>query len=610
MKRLPLIILILCCVAAITVGAGNDSDTRDARARSALARYMYYRANEVIAPVYSGIDSGLSDGIYLLEAARNIDDPNLDAAASLGRFTLLLNLGDSLAQRQAYHDVIDHYFIYPENIADGQFASDIAGKLNDIDAFIRITKSLADAYPDRTDLQMDLADGYSAAFMGGDSAYRDSAMMTLQSLEDRLGPEPALIMRYAWLDNGNLDTAAIVDKIRQFTLSRPTDASALYYTARMYGMFQYTDSATKYLVMACEADSTYGPAYLALADEYLRQGDSIAYDHTVIGVISSPELELDDKLRVVQSYFQNAYTDSTRIEFTDSIFTLLEDQHAGEPQIYLLRGAYFATKKEYARSAENFRYALDLDRDNVDTYRMLIEVQQKAGDTIGAIATGHIAIDKCKDNLFFPLLTAGMEMTIDRPEAALATLDSFDISDFNNPSALSSYYQTRADALYKLGQTDSAFAEYDRAIALDPDNSMAKNNAAYFMACSGIDLDRARKLAEEAVAADPLNPTQLDTYAWVLFKLKEYKEAREQIDLALSSCGVKVADGSVVVGAPAEGNDDIEEASAEIYDHAGDIYFMNGEPDLAVQFWQLAIKLEPTNKQILKKIQNRAYFFE
>lgn len=609
MKRFPLILLILCCVAAITVGAGNDSDTRDARARSALARYMYYRANEVIAPVYSGIDSGLSDGLYLLEAARAIDDPNLDAAASLGRFTLLLNLGDSLAQLQAYHDVINHYFNYPENIADGQFASDIAGKLNDIDAFIRITKSLADAYPDRTDLQMDLADGYSAAFMGGDSAYRDSAMMTLQSLEDRLGPEPALIMRYAWLDNSNLDTAAIVDKIRQFTLSRPTDASALYYTARMYGMFQYTDSATKYLIKACEADSTYGPAYLALADEYLRQGDSIAYGHTVIGVISSPELEFDDKLRVVQSYFQNAYTDSTRIEFTDSIFTILEDQHAGEPQIYLLRGAYFATKKEYARSAENFRYALDLDRDNVNTYQMLIEVQQKAGDTIGAIATGHMAIDKCDDNLLFPLLTAGMEMTIDRPEAALATLDSFDISDFNNPSALSSYYQTRADALYKLGRTDSAFAEYDRAIALDPDNSMAKNNAAYFMACSGIDLDRARKLAEEAVAADPLNPTQLDTYAWVLFKLKEYKDAREQIDLALSSCGVKVAEGAVVV-APVEGNDDIEEASAEIFDHAGDIYFMNGEPDIAVQFWQLAIKLEPANKQILKKIQNRAYFFE
>lgn len=242
---------------------------------------------------------------------------------------------------------------------------------------------------------------------------------------------------------------------------------------------------------------------------------------------------------------------------------------------------------------------------------MLIEVQQKAGDTIGAIATGHMAIAKWDDNLLFPLLTAGMEMMTDRPEAALATLDSFDVTGFNNPAALSSYHQSRADALYKLQQTDSAFAEYDKAIALDPTNAMAKNNAAYFMACTGKDLDRARKLAEEAVDANPLNPTQLDTYAWVLFKLKEYKEAREQMDIALSVCGIKVINKAVTFQ-PTDTNEitSSDEASAEIYDHAGDIYYMNGEPDVAVQFWQLALKLEPTNEQILKKIQHRAYFFE
>lgn len=611
MKRTPLILLILCCLAAIAVGAGNHRDDRDARARHNLAQYIYYRANEVVAPTYGVADTAFTDGIYLLETSRALGDPNLDAAATLARMVIVSEMGDSATFEKAYSDIIAHYFKYPENTSDGEFAANLAGNRNDIDAFISINKSLAKHYPERTDLLMNLVDGYTAAYKRGDSLYRDSALLTLQSLEDRLGPEPALIMRYAWIDQGNVDTTAIIDKIRKFTNSRPTDASALYYTARMYAMFQFTDSVTKYLTKACEADSTYGPAYLALADEYIRQGDSIAYDHTVIGVISSSEIEFEDKLRAVQSYFQNAYTDSTRIEFTDSIFTLLEDQHAGEPQIYRLRGAYFATKQDYARSAEYFRYALDLDRDDRDTYQMLIEVQQKAGDTIGAIATGHMAIAKWDDNLLFPLLTAGMEMMTDRPEAALATLDSFDVTGFNNPAALSSYHQSRADALYKLQQTDSAFAEYDKAIALDPTNAMAKNNAAYFMACTGKDLDRARKLAEEAVDANPLNPTQLDTYAWVLFKLKEYKEAREQMDIALSVCGIKVINKAVTFQ-PTDPNEitSSDEASAEIYDHAGDIYYMNGEPDVAVQFWQLALKLEPTNEQILKKIQHRAYFFE
>lgn len=619
MKRIPLILLILCCAAAIAVGAGNSRDARDARARRDMARYMFYRANEVIAPIYGMADTAFSDGLYLLEAARATHDPNLDAAAALGRLILTVDLGDSTVQERAYRDVMAHYFNYPENTFAGEFVSRLAGNRNDVSAFIRVNRAMAAAHPDRTDLLMDLVDGYSAAYMLGDSVYRDSALAVLGSLEDRLGPDPALIMRYAWIDRDNLDTAAIVGKIRQFTLSRPTDASALYYTARMYGLFEFPDSATKYLVMACEADSTYGPAYLALADEYLRQGDSLSYDRTVIGVISSPELEFDDKLRVVQSYFQNAYTDSTRTSFTDSIFNILEDQHAGEPQVYRLHGVYYATRDDYARSAEYFRYALDLDREDTDTYQMLIEAQQKSGDTLGAIATGHMAIANWTDNLYFTLLTAGMEMMADRPEASLATLDSFDVSDFVNPKAMSSYHQSRADALYKLGMPDSAFAEYDRAIELDPTNSMAKNNAAYFMACSGIDLARARTLAEEAVADDPLNPTLLDTYAWVLFKIKDYKEARDQIELALTACGIDIEETSekainpkstdtAAPAGPADPDDD--EASAEILDHAGDIFYMNGEPDLAVRFWKMALQLDPGNQQIQKKIKHRAYFFE
>lgn len=603
----------------MAVGAGNHRENRDARARRDLARYMFYRANEVIAPIYGMADTAFSDGLYLLEASRAVDDPNLDAAAALGRLVLTVELGDSAVRERAYRDVLDHYFLYPENMFAGEFVSRMAGNRNDVDAFLRVNKALAAAHPDRTDLLMDLIDGYGAAYMQGDSAGRDSALATLRSLEERLGPDPALIMRYAWINQRDLDTAAVVEKIRQFTLSRPTDASALYYTARMYDVFQFPDSTTKYLVLACRADSTYGPAYLALADEYLSRGDSAAYDRTVISVISSPEIEFDDKLHIVQSYFQNAYTDSTRTAFTDTIFDILEDQHAGEPQVYRLHGVYCATRDDYARSAEYFRYALDLDREDRDTYSMLIEAQQKSGDTLGAIATGHMAIANWDDNLYFTLLTAGIEMMSDRPAAALATLDSFDITDFVNPKAMSSYHQSRADALYKLGMPDSAFAEYDRAIEFDPENSMAKNNAAYFMACSGTDLGRARTLAEEAVADDPLNPTMLDTYAWVLFKRKEYREAREQIELALTACGINIEETSEKAVNP-KGYDETapdgqtadtdEEVSSEILDHAGDIFYMNGEPDTAVRFWKMALELDSGNQQIQKKIKHRAYFFE
>ena len=141
-----------------------------------------------------------------------------------------------------------------------------------------------------------------------------------------------------------------------------------------------------------------------------------------------------------------------------------------------------------------------------------------------------------------------------------------------------------ADNLYQLGRADSAFTLYDKALVYNPDNLLAMNNCAYFMACNDIELDRALAMIEKVVAADPENPTDLDTYAWVLFKRKDYAKAREVIDKAL-------------------GLD--PEPGAEILEHAGDIYFMDREPAEAVEFWKKALKLDPGNESLKLKVKNK-----
>ena len=48
----------------------------------------------------------------------------------------------------------------------------------------------------------------------------------------------------------------------------------------------------------------------------------------------------------------------------------------------------------------------------------------------------------------------------------------------------------------------------------------------------------------------------------------------------------------------------------DILDHAGDIYFMNGDRDQAVEFWRRAEAIEPENELIRKKVQNSTIFFK
>jgi predicted Zn-dependent protease len=59
----------------------------------------------------------------------------------------------------------------------------------------------------------------------------------------------------------------------------------------------------------------------------------------------------------------------------------------------------------------------------------------------------------------------------------------------------------------------------------NPDYTIAANYLGYMWAEKGINLDKAEKLLISALKAEPDNGAYLDSYGWILFQQKKYKEA-------------------------------------------------------------------------------------
>ncbi|MDE5692829.1 MAG: tetratricopeptide repeat protein, partial [Duncaniella sp.] len=55
---------------------------------------------------------------------------------------------------------------------------------------------------------------------------------------------------------------------------------------------------------------------------------------------------------------------------------------------------------------------------------------------------------------------------------------------------------------------------------------------------------------------------------------------------------------------------DEADMSAAVLEHAGAIYFMDGEPDKAIDFWKEALKLAPDNELLQRKVKNKSYYFK
>ena len=98
------------------------------------------------------------------------------------------------------------------------------------------------------------------------------------------------------------------------------------------------------------------------------------------------------------------------------------------------------------------------------------------------------------------------------------------------------------------------------------------NSLGYIFADHGYRLDAALDYLLKAVELDPENGAIADSYAWVLFKLKRYEEAKKEILRAIELLG-----------------DDVD---ATITDHAGDIFDALGDKAAACDYWERAMKLD------------------
>lgn len=120
---------------------------------------------------------------------------------------------------------------------------------------------------------------------------------------------------------------------------------------------------------------------------------------------------------------------------------------------------------------------------------------------------------------------------------------------------------------------------YDQAFKYYPDNVLLLNNYAYFLSERGIKLKEALEMSRKTVEKEPENSSYLDTYGWIYYKLKDYKNAKKYIEQA-----VKIGSNAVLL------------------EHLGDVYEGMDDIEHAIRYWNESLKLDPDNKDVRNKL--------
>jgi tetratricopeptide (TPR) repeat protein len=106
------------------------------------------------------------------------------------------------------------------------------------------------------------------------------------------------------------------------------------------------------------------------------------------------------------------------------------------------------------------------------------------------------------------------------------------------------------------------------ALSKDPDNTYLLNNYAYYLSERNENMSRAKELGDKLIKKEPDNANFLDTYGWILFRMREYDNAKVYLEKASEK-------GS----------------SGVVAEHLGDVLFKLGEKDKALEKWKKAKEL-------------------
>jgi len=98
------------------------------------------------------------------------------------------------------------------------------------------------------------------------------------------------------------------------------------------------------------------------------------------------------------------------------------------------------------------------------------------------------------------------------------------------------------------------------------------------------DLDKAEKMSGITIKAEPMNPTYLDTYGWVLFEQGSYVMAK------------------IYIGKAIEYSKDAP--SADVHEHYGDVLYKTGSREEALVHWKKAKELGSDSATLDQKIKS------
>ncbi len=504
---------------------------------------------------------------------------DLDAGNDAARYELAVIYSNLNQDSKAVGYVREAARLKPDNEWYLMLLADIYKRQNNIAELIPVLNELIRINPDSPHAYFDKA---SALLLQDRAA---EAARVYEEVEERFGysEELAEARQRSFVQTGKPEKA--VAELEKQIRENPQGIRNYLYVSELYSEGGQKSRALAALKKAKDIEPANGLVRLALADYYRSENEGQSAFIELKAAFVDQNLAIDQKVRIVLSFFPS-FQDVTARAQAEELASILTRVHADDPKAHAVYGDVLFQQQKLAEAKAAYKQALALNEQVYLIWEQLLRIQVSIGDFSGAIRDGEAALTIFPNQAPLYLYTGIAYSSAGQHDKAVSSLRNAAALETEDQEALGQIWSALGNSYNALKKYRESNEAFDKALEYSPQNAYTLNNYAYFLALREENLTRAEAMARLANEIEPGNPSFEDTFAWILFKMKKYREARTWMEKAISD----------------EGNNGTQ------FEHYGDILFHLGDVDSAVMQWKKALEKGAKSESLEKKVNEKKYF--
>lgn len=391
-------------------------------------------------------------------------------------------------------------------------------------------EEMAQQFPEKGEVLMMLLELY-----GQNSDY-ENMVKVLDKIELKEGKSEQLSMEKFRIFLQMQDEERAFSEMQALAEEYPNDLRYQVVVGDLYLDTGKKEEALEQYRMVEQKDSSNVTLLLSLSNYYQAEGNDSLYQIYLTKLMLHPAVDDITRVRMMGVVIRENLTKGGDSTMVMSLFDKILQEPQEHTELLELKVRYMISLNMSKEIIKPVLYQmLRIDPEDDTARQQLLSYAIEDNDTSAVVSICKPAVDyKAKSPVYYYYLGV-VYFQLDRKEEAVGVLqegiERVRNSDNSNKGDLyTNIYAMLGDIYHDLDQDDKAFQAYDSCLVYKQNDAMVLNNYAYYLSLNKKDLQRAEEMSRKSNEIEPDNPTYLDTYAWVLYQLKRYEEAKQYMD--------------------------------------------------------------------------------